>query len=137
MNRLVLKLIVAALGLLLISGISQAQESEPENEVRNQRREMKEKHNAVNEQNRERFRATLTEDQVAILENQEMTRNQRRRAFRALLSDHQREMLREHREVRKQQRNEFRNCVSEEQRRQRQQVREREKTRTGQNERGE
>jgi len=132
MKNLAGKIIGSAIGLFLLCGVSIAQESDPDSEIRNRKQEMSKEQNAENLQNRARFRATLTENQINILENREMRRNEKRRAFRASLSEQQREMLRESREIRTQQRKAYRNCAVEEQRKQRQQSRENTRERSGQ-----
>jgi TolB-like protein len=61
------------------------------------------------QQNREKFRNSLTEEQIAILGNKEMKQNQKRKTFMNSLTEQQCNMLQENQELRQQQRNEFRN----------------------------
>lgn len=49
----------------------------------------------VNEKNRDQFKASLTEEQVKLLENTEMTRAERKTAFMNSLSDEQKALLKQ------------------------------------------
>ncbi len=57
---------------------------------------------------RETFRATLSEEQLAILENQEMTREEKRAALMASLTEEQQEILQAQEQVREENRQQFR-----------------------------
>lgn len=66
------------------------------------------------EQNRQRFRNSLTAEQIGILENKEMTQNQKKKAFKGSLNDEQKAMLRENNQLNQQQKNEFRHSTAAE-----------------------
>ena len=98
-----------AIGLFLISGISFAQEKQNKEQARvatheksgnnaetvaeNQEKAMIQ--NLVNQENREKFKGSLTPEQVNILGNQTMTREEKRQAFTQSLSEEQKLMLKE------------------------------------------
>ena len=67
-------------------------------QVRNQERTQGQA--TVNTPLKERFRASLTPEQVSILENQQMTREEKRTAFMQSLSTEQRQLLKEQNEER-------------------------------------
>ena len=64
------------------------------------------------------FKATLTEEQKAILQNHEMTREQKRKALQECYTEEQRAMLQQNRQVREQNREMLRNNMTEAQREQ-------------------
>ena len=68
--------------------------------------------------NREHFRASLTEEQLAVINNRDLARDQRHDALMGLLTDAQQAMLREHKEVVQDIKEQFRMSLSTEQRQQ-------------------
>lgn len=121
------KIVGSAMVLFLFTGLSFAQETGTGNKSKNQAGEM----NQVNQQNRERFRASLTEEQKNILENREMNQNEKKKAFKKSLNEQQRTMLREDEQLRKEQKNMFKNSASEEQKQQMRQNKENTRTQSG------
>ena len=142
MKNLLRKIVGSAIALILITGISFAQDTGAGSKAKKQEKNMVKNQNTVKEQiqvnlqYRERFRASLTEEQKGILENREMTQNEKRKAFRACLTEEQQTMLRENQELRKQQKNIFRNSASEEHKQQIRQNKENTRTQTGKQGRG-
>jgi len=67
-------------------------------------------------QKRELFKASLTENQLAILENKELSKQDRHDALMLSLNENQRALLQEHRESVKESKFQFRNTITSEQR---------------------
>jgi len=68
--------------------------------------------------NREHFRASLTEEQLAVINNRDLARDQRHDALMVLLTEAQQAMLQEHKEVVQEIKERFRMSLSTEQRQQ-------------------
>ena len=118
MRKFSAKITTSAMILFLFTGLSFAQETKTDNDLK------KQEEKTVQEQNQVKFRNSLTSEQKAIFENKEMTKNEKKKAFKASLSEEQRSMLKANKEMRKQQRNEFGSNASEEQKQQMRQERE-------------
>ena len=137
MKNLLVKIVGSAMVLFLFTGLSFAQETGTGNKSKNQEKTMvKEQNqagelNQVNQQYRERFRASLTQEQKDILENREMNQNEKKKAFKNSLNEQQRTMLRENEQLRKEQKNMFKNSASEEQKQQMRQNKENTRTQAG------
>ena len=69
-------------------------------------------------QKRELFKASLTEAQIAIFENKELTKQERHDALMLSLNEAQSMLLQEHRESVKESKYQFRNTITSEQRQQ-------------------
>lgn len=125
MKKSHLRITVTGVAFFLITGIAGAQQNEVVNSAGDQSsvkeqtmsqtrvrvKRMTKEQSVMKEQTRERFRNSLSEEQIALLENREMTRSQKRKAFMASLSAEQRNMLRDNQSVRQQTRNEM--CVGQ------------------------
>lgn len=85
MKNVLAKIAVSTLALILITGISFAQDTGTDSKTRKQEENVAKEQNTVMEQNQvnqqyqERFRASLTQEQIGILENKEMTQNQKKK----------------------------------------------------------
>ena len=67
---------------------------------------------------REEFKATLTEEQKAILQNQEMTREQKREQLRACFTEEQQAMLQNQMQVREAHKEAFKGSLTDAQKEQ-------------------
>ena len=73
---------------------------------------------AQNKENKEAFKATLSDEQLAILEDVEMTKQEKKEALKATLTEDQVAMLESNKEMRRELRAEFRSTLTDEQKEQ-------------------
>ena len=119
--------IIALVAFGLLVGISSADAQQNQNRARNmvteetltaqQKQLIQEQRDKIKEK-RELFKESLTQEQLAIFNNNDLTRQERHDALMATLTETQKTLMQEHRKSIQESKQEFRNTMTIEQRQQ-------------------
>ncbi len=124
---------IVVFGILIGTSGSQAQDNEHVKNLTDTQKELLQAQRELIKANREAFKASLTEAQLAILENQELTKQERHDALILTFTDAQELILTENREGVMEAKETFRATLTQEQR-QHIRIRTRARTAEGKNE---